>query len=86
MCPDQAAPTPEVRVFPDLAALSAAAAEEVARRAAGSGLVSYCLARRQRTPKRARVARIVSSLTRVGVSPSAKLTAAANSNVHTLGG
>src|SRR5579864_9168 len=50
----------------------------------GSGLVIQCLARRQPTPRRASVARIVSPLTRAAVSPVAKLTSAARSNVQTL--
>src|SRR6266566_4665617 len=41
---------------------------------AGSGLVSQRLARFQPTPRRFRVARIVSPLTRSGVSPCSKLT------------
>src|SRR5919106_2282259 len=53
---------------------------------AGSGLVIHFLARCQRTPRRARVARMVSPLTRWGVSPCWKLTSAANSRVHTLVG
>src|SRR5918995_692051 len=52
----------------------------------GSGLVIHSLARFQRTPSRPRVARIVSPLTRVGVSPSAKLTSAASSRVQRLVG
>src|SRR5215211_1563160 len=52
----------------------------------GSGLVIHRLARFQRSPKRAKVARIVSPLTRSRVSPCSKLTAAANSSVHTLVG
>src|ERR687895_340751 len=53
---------------------------------AGSGLVIHALARCQRTPKRARVARIVSPLTCSGVNPCRKLTSAANSRVHRLVG
>ena len=53
---------------------------------AGSGLVIHALARCQRTPKRARVARIVSPLTCSGVNPCWKLTWAANSRVHRLVG
>src|SRR4029079_9138336 len=53
---------------------------------AGSGLVIQRLARCQRNPKRAKVARMVSPLTRSAVSPRSKLTAAANSKVHTLVG
>ena len=44
----------------------------------------HCLARRQRTPRRWSVARIVSPLTRVAVSPSAKLTSAAKASVQRL--
>jgi hypothetical protein len=43
-------------------------------------------ARRQRTPQRATVARIVSLLTRVIVGSSVKATSAANSRVQTLVG
>ena len=50
----------------------------------GSGLVIHCLARFQRIPNRSRVARTVSSLTRSLVKPSARLTSATNSKVHTL--
>ncbi len=50
----------------------------------GSGLVIHCLARFQRMPIRSKVARTVSSLTRSVVNPSAKLTSATNSSVHTL--
>ena len=50
----------------------------------GSGLVIHCLARFQRMPRRCKVARTVSSLTRSAVNPSAKLTSATNSSVHTL--
>src|SRR5918999_1446907 len=53
---------------------------------AGSGLVIHSLARCQRTPKRARVARMVSPLTCSGVNPCWKLTWAANSRVHRLVG
>src|SRR5438067_3601515 len=52
----------------------------------GSGLVIQRLARCQRMPKRSKVARIVSPLTRSAVSPRSKLTSAANSRVHTLVG
>src|SRR5215208_598569 len=52
----------------------------------GSGLVIHCLARRQRTPSRWSVARIVSPLTRSAVRPCSKLTSAANSKVQTLVG
>jgi hypothetical protein len=45
----------------------------------GSGLVIQRLARRQVSPRRARVARIVSPLTRVAVSPCSTATAAASS-------
>ena len=51
---------------------------------AGSGLVIQRLARFQPTPRRLRVARMVSPLTRSGVSPCSKLTWAANSSVHRL--
>src|SRR5918994_1340047 len=50
----------------------------------GSGLVIHRLARSQRTPRRSRVARMVSPLTRCVVKPSSKLTKAARSNVHRL--
>src|SRR5215213_9437349 len=50
----------------------------------GSGLAIQCLAWRQRRPKRSRALRMVSSLTRWGVSPSAKATSATPSKVHTL--
>src|SRR6266508_1052249 len=50
----------------------------------GSGLVIHCLARFQRTPRRARVARIVSPLTRVWVKPRSNETSAASSSVHKL--
>src|SRR3712207_1444923 len=50
----------------------------------GSGLVIHRLARSQRTPKRSKVARMVSPLTRSFVSPSSKLTSAAISKVHKL--
>lgn len=53
---------------------------------AGSGLVIQVLARRQRRPSRASVARIVSSLTRVAVMPSAKAVSAASSSVQILVG
>src|SRR5918996_4157 len=53
---------------------------------AGSGLVIHSLARCQRVPRRARVARMVSPLTRWGVNPCWKLTSAANSRVHRLVG
>src|SRR5260221_6656430 len=52
----------------------------------GSGLVIQCLARCQPTPRRFNVWRLVSPLTRVGLSPSASLTAAARSKVQTLVG
>ena len=48
----------------------------------GSGLVIQRLARFQPTPRRLRVMRIVSSLTRCGVSPCSKPTSAASSRVH----
>src|SRR5207248_5920506 len=48
-----------------------------------SGLVIHSLARRQRTPMRARVARMVSPLTRHAVRPRSEATSAANSRVHT---
>jgi hypothetical protein len=50
----------------------------------GSGLVIQRLARSQCTPIRAKVARIVSPLTRSFVRPSSKLTWAAYSRVHRL--
>src|SRR5262249_49007635 len=50
----------------------------------GSGLVIQRLARCQRIPKRSKVARIVSPLTRAAVSPRSKLTAAAHSRVQRL--
>jgi len=53
---------------------------------AGSGLVIQCLARCQLTSKRRKAVRIASRLTRWGVRPWAKLTSAANSNVHRLVG
>ena len=52
----------------------------------GSGLVIHCLALRQRIPSRAKVARIVSPLTRWAVNPCSKLTSAAKPNVHRLVG
>src|SRR5215208_779247 len=52
----------------------------------GSGLVIQCLARCQFTPMRAKVARMVSPLTRFSVNPSSKLSCAANSKVHKLVG
>src|SRR5262249_46371135 len=53
---------------------------------AGSGLVIQALARRHRMPRRANVARIVSPLTRVAVSPSAYAVSASNANVQRLVG
>src|SRR5712692_6990485 len=53
---------------------------------AGSGLVIQCLARCQLTSKRRNAVRIASRLTRWAVRPWAKLTSAANSNVHRLVG
>src|SRR5829696_5288956 len=50
----------------------------------GSGLVIQRLARSQRTPNRARVARTVSPVIRSLVSPSSKLTSAAISKVQRL--
>src|SRR5919107_1247313 len=50
----------------------------------GSGLSIHRLARSQRTPSLARVARTVSPVTRSSVSPRSKLTSAAYSNVHRL--
>src|SRR5215203_5445619 len=51
----------------------------------GSGEVIHRLARRQRTPRRrAKVARMVSPETRLGVSPSSKATSAAIESVHKL--
>src|SRR5207247_10188118 len=49
---------------------------------AGSGVVIQCLARFQATRKRRRAKRMVSSLTRRGVRPWAKLTSAASESVH----
>jgi len=51
---------------------------------AGSGLVIQALARRQRMPCRASVARTVSSLTREAVMPSRYAVSAASSSVQTL--
>src|SRR5215203_2489688 len=48
----------------------------------GSGLSIQRLARSQRTPSRASVARMVSPLTLLSVRPSSKLTSAAYSSVH----
>lgn len=48
----------------------------------GSGLVIHFLARCHRTPRRAKVARMVSPLTLVGVNPCSKLTSAARSSPH----
>src|SRR5262249_13593491 len=53
---------------------------------AGSGLVSQRLARFQPTPRRLRVARIVSPLTRRAGRPAAKLPSAARSRVQRLVG
>src|ERR687883_1270841 len=53
---------------------------------AGSGLVIQCLARCQRTPRRARARRMASRLTGREVSPSAYATSAAKGNVHRLVG
>src|SRR5215510_8951493 len=53
---------------------------------AGSGLVIQCLARFQLTRKRRRARRMVSSLTRRGVRPWAKLTSAAKASVQRLVG
>src|SRR3712207_5398839 len=50
----------------------------------GSGLVIQRLARSQRTPNRAKVARMVSPVTCSSVSPSSKLTSAAISKVQRL--
>src|SRR5450759_1047375 len=52
----------------------------------GSGLVIHCLARRQRMPSRASVARIVSPVTRAAVMPWSKLISAASGKVHRLVG
>lgn len=52
----------------------------------GSGLVIQCLARTQRTPSRAKVARTVSPVTRLAVSPWRWASAAARSSVHRLVG
>lgn len=49
---------------------------------AGSGLVIHCLARCQRTPRRAKVARVVSPVTLFALNPCSKLTSAANSRGH----
>src|SRR5262249_56912052 len=53
---------------------------------AGSGLVIQCLARCQRTPRRASARRMASPLTSRDVSPSAYATSAAKGNVHRLVG
>src|SRR5207244_9688013 len=53
---------------------------------AGSGLVSQCLARFQPTPRRFKVARIVSLLTGSAVKPCSKLTLAAHARAHRLVG
>src|SRR5438552_18765764 len=53
---------------------------------AGSGLVIQWLARFQATRKRRRAKLMVSSLTRRGVRPWAKLTSAASASVHRLVG
>src|SRR5579862_6404578 len=53
---------------------------------AGSGLVIHSLARCQRISRRARVARMVSPVTRSAVTPRSKLTSAASSKVHRLVG
>jgi hypothetical protein len=58
--------------------------ETFLRTYSGSGLVIQCLAHFQETFKRLSACRIQLSLTNRGVSPSAKLTSAANSNVQTL--
>src|SRR5215210_1374487 len=50
----------------------------------GSGLSIHLFARFQRTPSLARVARMVSPLTRLSVRPSSKLTSAASSSVQRL--
>src|ERR671910_1696631 len=50
----------------------------------GSGEAIHLLARSQRTPIRASVARTVSPVMRSSVKPSSKLTSAANSSVHRL--
>ena len=50
----------------------------------GSGEVIHLLARSQRTPIRASVARTLSAVMGSSVKPSSKLTSAANSSVHTL--
>src|SRR5215207_4726593 len=50
----------------------------------GSGLLIHRLARSQRTPNLAKVARMVSPETRSLVRPSSKLTSAASSSVHKL--
>src|SRR5215213_259467 len=51
----------------------------------GSGeVIHYFLARSQRTPIRASVARTVSAVMRSSVKPSSKLTSAARSSVHRL--
>src|SRR5215831_16312894 len=52
----------------------------------GSGLVIQCVARFQPVPRRRRVWRIVSPLTRMGTIPTATLTSAAHSRVHRLPG
>src|SRR5215471_5802801 len=53
---------------------------------AGAGLVIQCLARFQRTPRRARARRMASPLTGRDVSPWAYATAAAQGKVHSLVG
>src|SRR6185295_20143022 len=53
---------------------------------AGSGLVIQCLARFQVTPNRRKARRMVSSLTRRGLRPWAKLTSTASASVHRLVG
>src|SRR5215212_5055737 len=63
-----------------------AVARTFLRAYSGSGLVIHPLARFQRTPRRRMARRIVSSLTRSAVMPSAKLTSATKSSVQTLVG
>ena len=52
------------------------------RTSSGSGLVIHALARHQRTPMRAKMARTVSPLTRQAVKPRSRATSAARSSVR----
>src|SRR5262249_39460144 len=63
-----------------------AVARPVLRAYAGSGEVIHSFARFQRTSERARVARMVSPVTRAEDTPCSKLTSPARSSVHTLVG